>query len=599
MSIEGREISSPLKQVGRYTIFQQIAAGGMATVHLARFGGPAGFSRVVAVKHLHAHLSADPQFRAMFIEEARLVSRIRHPNVVPTLDVVVNDAEVFLVMEYIPGESLAALRRAARQQQQDIPLAICSAILVGALQGLHAAHEARSENGQLLGIVHRDISPGNIMVGVDGVSLMLDFGVARAMQGREQTGPGMVKGKSAYMAPEQVRGEPLTRSADIFSAAIVLWELLTTRRLFDGANEHERMYKVLQGANLTPPSTVAARIPAGLDDVVMKGLRPDPAARYQTALEMAEAIEQKIPPASQRIVGEWVARIAAESLGRRAELLQQIEFSDISVPTIIPPIIPPITPPITPGQSAPTGIAGRTTGDMMIGPGSSPGTHEYLPPHLAPRPHPPLWRDRRALAGGAVAALVLAGVFTLSHRSGLIASADPEPRATIGTTVIMKPEAAMVRPPAAPAAPEIGGPITPPPTEAPATGPAPPAETPATAPAPPALAASAPGAGPARPTAYAIPARAPATERRAVAPTKPAHDRAPIRRAAAARGARAGHATAGAVAPAPTSAAAPGTAEGAAPARAIEAPRPRVQPTGDLKKRVPLVDDHPRVEILE
>jgi hypothetical protein len=188
--------------------------------------------------------------------------------------------------------------------------------------------------------------------------------------------------------------------------------------------------------------------------------------------------------------------------------------------------------------------------------------------------------------------LVLAGVFTVSHRSGLIASGDPAPRATIGTTVIMKPEAAMVRPPADPAAPEIAAPIAPPPTETPATAPA-------TAPAAPTEPAPAPGTAPARPPTYVSATRDPATERRTAAAIKPARDRAPIKRAAAVRGARAGHATAGAATPAPTNAAATATAAAAAPARAIEAPHPRVQPTGDLKKRVPLVDDHPRVEILE
>ena len=290
--METIEAGAPLRQVGRYTIFDQIGAGGMATVHLARFSGPAGFSRVVAVKHLLPHLSFDAEFKALIVEEARTASRVRHPNVVPTLDVVVDEGDVYIVMEYVPGETLSFLRRAAKEARQDIPAAICSAVLVGALQGLHAAHEARTPSGELLDIVHRDVSPPNILVGSDGVPVVLDFGIAKTLQGKAETRSGRVKGKSSYMAPEQIRGEPITRAVDIFAAAVVLWELLTGRRLFFGATEQERMRKVLEGAEAMPPSLLVPRLPKGLDEVVLRGLRQNPRHRFKTALEMAEAIEK-------------------------------------------------------------------------------------------------------------------------------------------------------------------------------------------------------------------------------------------------------------------------------------------------------------------
>src|SRR5690349_856016 len=285
----------------------------MATVHLARLAGPVGFSRVVAVKRLHPHLLDDQEFKAMFLDEARLAARIRHPNVVPTLDVLVNDTELMLVMEYVHGESLLALSRAARQQKTPIPLSISVAIMVSVLHGLHAAHEARDEKGQPLGIVHRDISPHNILAGADGMVRVLDFGVAKALQGRTAAKPdtvlppGTVKGKFSYMAPETLRGEPATRQADIFSAAIVFWELLTGHKLFGAPTEQERILKVLKG-DIPPPSALVPGLPIVVDQIVMRGLSPHPLDRYETADEMAAELENMLSPASQRSVGEWVTK---------------------------------------------------------------------------------------------------------------------------------------------------------------------------------------------------------------------------------------------------------------------------------------------------
>lgn len=330
------------QQVGRYAIFDEIAAGGMATVHLARLAGPVGFSRVVAVKRLHPHLLDDQDFKAMFLDEARLAARIRHPNVVPTLDVLVHDKELILVMEYVHGESLLALTRAARQTKNPIPLSIAVAVMVSVLHGLHAAHEARDEKGEPLGIVHRDISPHNILAGADGMVRVLDFGVAKAIQGRtaQDTAlpPGTVKGKFSYMAPETLRGEPATRQADIFSAAIVFWELITGHKLFGAPTEQERILKVLKG-NVPPPSALVPGLSVVVDKIVQRGLSPNPQDRYETADEMAAELENMLSPASQRAVGEWVTKLAHDSLEQRAEILQQIEVSNINSmpPERVPP----------------------------------------------------------------------------------------------------------------------------------------------------------------------------------------------------------------------------------------------------------------------
>jgi eukaryotic-like serine/threonine-protein kinase len=188
------------ESLDRYVLHDEIASGGMGAVHLARLRGARGFARTVAIKRLHPHVARDPDVLAMFLDEAHLAARVRHPNVVATLDVVAQGDEVFLVMEYVEGESLSRL-----QKTPEIPLAIASAIVCDMLHGLHAAHEAVSERGEPLQIVHRDVSPQNILVGLDGATRVVDFGIAKAASRLQTTRDGVIKGKLRYMAPEQIR----------------------------------------------------------------------------------------------------------------------------------------------------------------------------------------------------------------------------------------------------------------------------------------------------------------------------------------------------------------------------------------------------------
>jgi serine/threonine protein kinase len=327
--------SEPVRVIGRYALYEEIASGGMATVHFGRLLGPVGFARTVAIKRLHVQYAKDPEFVSMFLDEARLAARIRHPNVVQTLDVVATNQELFLVMDYVQGEALWRLFRATKAGGAWVPPRIVTAIMAGALFGLHAAHEARGERGETLGIVHRDVSPQNILVGVDGSARVLDFGVAKASGRIHSTQGGALKGKLAYMAPEQLGGE-VSRRTDVFAASIVLWEALTSHRLFSGADERETVGKVLSREIPRPsglmgdlrklPPEVRAGLPA-LDQVVLKGLMRDPNRRFATAREMGIALEKSIGVASPAEVGEWVEYTARDVLSARTEAIASIESS--------------------------------------------------------------------------------------------------------------------------------------------------------------------------------------------------------------------------------------------------------------------------------
>jgi len=317
-------LSGPTRTIGRYALHGEIAAGGMAAVHIGRLLGPVGFARTVAIKRLHPPLAKDPEFVAMFLDEARLAARIRHPNVVSTLDIVATEGELFVVMEYVQGESLARLMRVARTQKQAVPVPIVAGIMVGVLHGLHAAHEARDEQGEPLRIVHRDVSPHNVLVGIDGAAHVIDFGIAKARGRVQVTRDGQIKGKLSYMPPEQLLGQGLDHRADVFAASIVFWEALTGRRLFEGIDDGDIYARVLHG-EVEPPSEHVPGLGSAVDSIVLRGLARDRANRYPTAREMALAIEAVMPLAPPSRVGAWVESLAGEALTERMEQIADIE----------------------------------------------------------------------------------------------------------------------------------------------------------------------------------------------------------------------------------------------------------------------------------
>ncbi len=329
-------------QLGRYALHAELAAGGMAVVYLARQTGAVGFGKTVAIKRLHPHLARDPYFVTMFLDEARLAARVQHPNVCPILDVVSTDTELFLVLEYIRGETLSGLLRAARKAGKKIPVPIAAAIIVGLLSGLHAAHEAKDELGKPLDIVHRDVSPQNLVVGADGVARVLDFGVAKAATRLQTTREGQLKGKIPYMAPEQLQGQ-VTAKSDVYSAALVMWEALTSQRLFRGETEAQVLHLVMT-MDATAPSTLNPEVPPALDAVVLKGLVRDPAGRWQSARAMAVAIEAAVPVASSMKVAEWVESLIGKTLAARDAMRAEIESGSHSVDSLPAPMSTPSLP---------------------------------------------------------------------------------------------------------------------------------------------------------------------------------------------------------------------------------------------------------------
>ncbi|MFO0671217.1 MAG: protein kinase [Polyangiaceae bacterium] len=314
-----------IQRVGNYELLLELAAGGMATVHVARQVASAGCERLVVITRVHAHLVKDRAFTDMFRDEARVCSTIRHPNVVAVTDVVETGGELLLVLEYVESLSMSALADLARSSGSPLAPSVVSRILCDALAGLHAAHEASDLRGNALHIIHRDVSPQNIIVGLDGTSRLIDFGIAKAASRATTTTSGILKGKLRYMSPEQVRQKPLDRRADVFAAGVVLYEALTGQPPFPGDDAGDIAMSILLGE---PPSvtSIVPSLPAAIDAVIEKALAGDRDDRYATAADLAQALEAAIPPAPVREVASVVEALGARVFSRRrADLAAALE----------------------------------------------------------------------------------------------------------------------------------------------------------------------------------------------------------------------------------------------------------------------------------
>jgi serine/threonine-protein kinase len=311
-------MTTALDPSARYVIVDEIASGGMGSVFLALHSDEDGKTMPVAIKKLHAHLAEDIATVDAFVDEARIAYRLRHPNVVRVHDVVPIDGQLVIVMDWVEGVPMRSLGRA---KEDKLPIPVIRRMLVDALEGLHAAHQLKDDRGTKLDVVHRDISPQNLLVGTDGLTRVTDFGIALA-RGRlaPTTVQGGVKGKIPYLSPEQVNRSKVDHRSDIFAAGVVAWEMLTGKRLFVAPSEGEIMAMILREP-LQPPSAIRMDVPLDLDETILKALERNPERRFATAADFARAIAEGGPMASHEEVGRIVATTAGTSLAARRQKL--------------------------------------------------------------------------------------------------------------------------------------------------------------------------------------------------------------------------------------------------------------------------------------
>jgi serine/threonine-protein kinase len=292
--------------LGRYRVVDEIGIGGMASVHLARMDGPGGFQKWVAIKRIHPHLVEDQTFIHMFLDEARIAARISHPNVATVFDLGEHEDTYWIAMEYLHGEPLREVMRRTEEITAPMPPEIACRVIADAAEGLHAAHELLGKNGEKLGLVHRDVTPHNLFVTYDGNTKVVDFGIAKFSSRMSSTRAGTLKGKLAYMSPEQVHGEGIDRRTDIFALGVVLWELTTGQRLFRMESDLDTLAKV-QECNFPRPSSIVRGYPIDLEKIVMKALSKNRGERFKTAREFSRALQSLLMRRGLFIASDEVA----------------------------------------------------------------------------------------------------------------------------------------------------------------------------------------------------------------------------------------------------------------------------------------------------
>jgi serine/threonine protein kinase len=289
-------------QFGKYSLLGHLATGGMAEVYVARQGGLQGFEKIVVIKCVRGELEGDVEATGFFLDEARLVATLEHPNIAQVHEIGIVNGSYFFVMEYVHGADLRQLMETSRKRKQQLPLGDAIYIASHVCAALHHAHEKCDHDGNSLHIIHRDVSPSNVLLSHDGAVKLCDFGIAKAQNRSSETRRGVLKGKYSYMSPEQCRTQPLDRRSDVFSMGIVLYELTTLTKLFDEPSDFELMRAIVESP-VPPPSSRVPGYPPELERIVMRALEKDPADRYQTAQEMQLALEdfareRKLPQSS-------------------------------------------------------------------------------------------------------------------------------------------------------------------------------------------------------------------------------------------------------------------------------------------------------------
>jgi serine/threonine protein kinase len=308
---EGRIVNAAGGAPSKFRLVAELGRGGMGNVYLAVVSGPAGFNKLQVIKRLRPELAQDVESVTMFLDEARLAARLSHPNVVQTNEVGHEGAHYFIAMEYLEGQSLDQIVRRASSSPEGMPLAIHLRIICEALAGLHHAHELTDFDGSPLRLVHRDVTPQNIFVTYDGISKLLDFGIAKAATSAHETRAGTFKGKCAYMPPEQIVGDAIDRRADLFSVGAVLWQAATGQRLWKGEPDMKIFHRVVNG-DIPSPRSVNPRVPEQLEKICMRALASRREERFSNALEMQAAIEGFLDESGLKPTARDVARFVSE-----------------------------------------------------------------------------------------------------------------------------------------------------------------------------------------------------------------------------------------------------------------------------------------------
>lgn len=302
---------------GRYDLLERIDVGGMAEVFRAVQRGEAGFERVVAIKRILPSIAADSEIIQMFVDEAKLAVRLSHPNIARIFDLGVEDGDYFIAMEYVDGRSLLSLTERWRAHGPRLPLGATCRVLCEVADALDYAHCARDASGRPLGIIHRDVSPHNVLLSFEGDVKVIDFGLAKAENRVSQTRDGVVKGKLAYLSPEQAHGRPIDSRSDIFSLGVCAWELLTGTRAFKRGDDRETLLAIRRGV-LEPPSQYAP-VPERLEEIVLTALAPDPDERYASALALHDDLCRFMHDADMDFGAAKLARLMARAFPERAE----------------------------------------------------------------------------------------------------------------------------------------------------------------------------------------------------------------------------------------------------------------------------------------
>ncbi len=489
---------------GRYEALFRIAAGGMAEVFAARICGESGFEKLVAIKRMLPHLAFEEQFVNMFLDEARVAANIASPNVVQTLDLGrTEDGSLYLVMDLVVGITLSTLLRNEAMRSHHVPIPFAVEMIAQAAHGLDDAHEARTPTGTHLGIVHRDISPQNILVGVDGRARVTDFGIARAILRRTATNTGQLKGKFSYFSPEQALGNSVDRRSDIFALGTVAWETMTSCRLFHHADNPLVSLERVKTMPIPAPHHLRPEIPLALSEAILKALERDPDQRFQTAAEFGIALREGGREAgaqpTTRQLAKYVQEAGAKSLerlqqkieqalaGADAKTLARIDLSSLEVEQMTTPmplrtvsevrareleaagiagaqtIVPLVTaklpppPPPRPSGSVPSASASGS-GSASVTPQTAPMSAPVPPQFVAP----PLEADSNAPAARRtlmVPALIGGGILLIGLGAAVVIALVAGGPSTEPTTPTVGGEPAGLGPSGSPAPPPPAAPV--------------------------------------------------------------------------------------------------------------------------------------------